>query len=333
MAINKVVYGSETLIDLTADTATAADVAQGKTFHLANGVQATGTASGDPYPVRNDGKTHLWVVVDDLAQPEVTLYYRQSTAGAVKVDWGDGTVNVPVTSIAGSARHTYAQTGLYEIVLYSESGGYLNYSGAWGTSSNNCVMGSAKTNPAFNRGRLKAAEFSDFGSTNANARKVIGYALYNCGNIEKVTLSGAFTSFTINQAVSLANLAVINLPDTVTSLSFGRTSSNEHLVSLRKVRMPSGLTSVGQYCFVDCSQLQSIDIPAAVASISASAFANCYSLAAIHFEPTAPPTLADDTVFTDLPTTCTIYVPTGTLAAYTAAANYPDPSVYTYEEE
>lgn len=43
---NKVVYGSDTLIDLTGDTATAEDVAQGKTFHLASGAQAVGTASG-----------------------------------------------------------------------------------------------------------------------------------------------------------------------------------------------------------------------------------------------------------------------------------------------
>lgn len=46
MAVNKVVYGGNTLIDLTSDTATASDVAQGKTFHLADGTQATGTASG-----------------------------------------------------------------------------------------------------------------------------------------------------------------------------------------------------------------------------------------------------------------------------------------------
>ena len=45
MAVNKVVYGGNTLIDLTSDTATASDVAQGKTFHLADGTQATGTAS------------------------------------------------------------------------------------------------------------------------------------------------------------------------------------------------------------------------------------------------------------------------------------------------
>lgn len=42
---NKVIYGNETLIDLTGDTATASDVAVGKTFHLASGKQATGTLS------------------------------------------------------------------------------------------------------------------------------------------------------------------------------------------------------------------------------------------------------------------------------------------------
>lgn len=43
---NKVVYDGTTLIDLTSDTVTAADVLSGVTFHLASGVQATGTASG-----------------------------------------------------------------------------------------------------------------------------------------------------------------------------------------------------------------------------------------------------------------------------------------------
>ena len=44
MAINKVVYGSETLIDLTEDTATADTVVDGYTLHLASGVRTTGTA-------------------------------------------------------------------------------------------------------------------------------------------------------------------------------------------------------------------------------------------------------------------------------------------------
>ena len=46
MAANKVILNGNTHIDLTEDTATESDVAKGKTFHLANGEQATGTAEG-----------------------------------------------------------------------------------------------------------------------------------------------------------------------------------------------------------------------------------------------------------------------------------------------
>ena len=51
MAINKVVYGSETLIDLTEDTATADTVAEGYTLHLANGTRTAGTAKYAAAPV------------------------------------------------------------------------------------------------------------------------------------------------------------------------------------------------------------------------------------------------------------------------------------------
>lgn len=51
---NKIIYGNETLIDLTGDTATASDVAVGKTFHLASGLQATGTLVASPSSVTID---------------------------------------------------------------------------------------------------------------------------------------------------------------------------------------------------------------------------------------------------------------------------------------
>ena len=40
--VNKVVYNGVTLIDLTADTTLAADVAAGKYFHLASGERVQG---------------------------------------------------------------------------------------------------------------------------------------------------------------------------------------------------------------------------------------------------------------------------------------------------
>ena len=47
MATNKVIINNVTEIDLTEDTAVAADVAAGKTFHLASGEIAEGTNTND----------------------------------------------------------------------------------------------------------------------------------------------------------------------------------------------------------------------------------------------------------------------------------------------
>ena len=41
--VNKVIYGNDTLVDLTGDTAEAGDVLLGKSFHLKSGLQSSGT--------------------------------------------------------------------------------------------------------------------------------------------------------------------------------------------------------------------------------------------------------------------------------------------------
>ena len=57
------------------------------------------------------------------------------------------------------------------------------------------------------------------------------------------------------------------------------------------------------------------------------------SIEELHFTSQTPPTLASSGAFSKLPTTCKIYVPAGTLSAYTSAKNYPSASTYTYIEE
>lgn len=47
MAINKVIFGNDTLIDLTADTITPSDLASGVTAHDASGATITGTSTKD----------------------------------------------------------------------------------------------------------------------------------------------------------------------------------------------------------------------------------------------------------------------------------------------
>lgn len=47
MAKNKIIYGGTTLIDMTTDTATAADILAGQTAHINTGEQVTGTCTYD----------------------------------------------------------------------------------------------------------------------------------------------------------------------------------------------------------------------------------------------------------------------------------------------
>lgn len=67
-ANNKIVLGTgEVLLDLTADTATADDVAVGKTFHLASGERAIGRTLDNGGGIRRDyrGEVRMRVRSED----------------------------------------------------------------------------------------------------------------------------------------------------------------------------------------------------------------------------------------------------------------------------
>lgn len=71
MAINKVVYNNNTLLDLTDTTATASDVAQGKYFYNIAGVRTEGTnqgGSGDGY-VWQDAQGYVHLSDEQGTQP------------------------------------------------------------------------------------------------------------------------------------------------------------------------------------------------------------------------------------------------------------------------
>ena len=73
MAINKVVYGNQTLMDLTSDTVTEQDVAQGVTFHDASGALRTGSASG--------GSGHI---IEDASGTDLTQRSKLQFIGGLK---------------------------------------------------------------------------------------------------------------------------------------------------------------------------------------------------------------------------------------------------------
>lgn len=156
----------------------------------------------------------------------------------------------------------------------------------------------------------------------------IGRSFINCSRLTKIDIPYGVTSIAYN-AFFGSSLLSVTIPDSVTSMGNGVFASCNNLKSATISR---SLTSIADEMFFRASTLASITIPESVTSIGALAFNGCYGLGYIKFERTTPPSVANSNAWTNIPTDCKIYVPQGSLSAYTSAANYPSSSTYTYVE-
>ena len=156
------------------------------------------------------------------------------------------------------------------------------------------------------------------------------YVFQSCSSLTAVTIPSGVTSLGNNVFQNCSSLSEATIPSGVTSIG---TNAFQYCYSLTAVTIPSGVTIIGNSAFSNCYSLTAVTIPSGVTSIGTNAFQNCYGLAELHFLPATPPAVSSSNAFSSLPTDCIIYVPAGTLEAYTTATNYPSSSTYTYVEE
>lgn len=154
-------------------------------------------------------------------------------------------------------------------------------------------------------------------------------AFYGCGALKDAALPIEYL-YTIGEQAfqSCFGISSVIIPPEVTTISNGAFA---YCSSIASVDIPLGVTTIEDNTFASCVSLASITIPSEVSSIGREAFYGCYGLGFIKFEASTPATAGAD-AFKYLPTDCIIYVPTGSLSAYTSAANYPDSNTYTYVE-
>jgi hypothetical protein len=316
-------------------------ICQGWNWSLED-IQAMGRAVdvGAMY-ITDDGKTRLYIHIEDVVRSNVPLYIYQSVSNGVTIDWGDGS---PTETLDGegyvNTAHQYSAAGDYVITLDPADECNIRF-GYIGEDSDTCLLGSAKN---MLLSVLVGKNVTDTGS----------YAFEECFSLSSVTIPTSTTYISTKTFTGCCSLSSIVIPDEVSSI--GQNAFYD-CVGLRSVSLPKSVHDSGgigafyqcfslssiilsdniiqfyESAFRLCYSLSSVVIPKEVSRIGGYAFASCYGMGAYHLKPTTPPTLSSKTVFNGIPSDCIIYVPKGCLEAYQTATNWSAYADYMKEED
>lgn len=148
MAINKVQYGNNTLIDLSQDTvSSAADIVSGKVGHLRDGTRVTGTGGGGSSKNIQVNSGSASVHTNGYTSTGITLTVAKT--GTYKVTWtawrssSSGTMgtNLHRGSSSGTNQQTWTNTYGQHITLNNQSytsGDVLTLYATAGSTSRYC---------------------------------------------------------------------------------------------------------------------------------------------------------------------------------------------------
>ena len=253
----------------------------------------------------SDGATRIYFTDDGSTDHVFTLYWSQTEANGVTIDWGDGSATETVSGTSNkSLSHTYAANGSYVISMKVTSGiMMLGRNGVFGganvyTVPSNLVtkveLGSSVIIPSYifydyiNLASISFASDTTFAN---NATQIfIGTRL------KGIVIPSGITTFPSDAIKNQYYLKCVSIPKSVTSL--GNTCfQNDY--ALEYVNIPSGVTTIGNYCFnytavrrmkgnaltsignqafTRCGLLKSAILPSTLTTFGGAAFDNCKAL-------------------------------------------------------
>ena len=307
--------------------------------------------------ITDDGKTRLYIRIAAEGRMAVPLYFSQTAANGVTIDWGDGSATQKLSGAGNvNTTHTYAAIGDYVITLKVNSGTL----GLGHGSSSYCVMGATGNNGRVYCNMLQKVEIG------SSVTSIGTYAFDHCHSLASVVIPSSVTSIGTRAFGYCYSLASVVIPSSVTSIetyAFGYCYSLASVVipssvtsigtyafyycySLASVVIPSSVTSIGTYAFYYCYSLASVVIPSSVTSIETYAFGYCYSLASVVIPSSVTsigtyafrscygmayydfrafksvPTLSNTNAFNNIPSDCKIVVPDSLYSSWTTATNW-----------
>ena len=108
------------------------------------------------------------------------------------------------------------------------------------------------------------------------------------------------------------SLVSVTLP---ASLEEIRASAFQSCTGLQEMKFPEGMTAIGEKAFYKCTGLKRLSFPTTLASIGSEAFSECTGLEEIDC-PIAQPIPINILVFWNVPNTCVLRIPEGSLMDY-----------------
>lgn len=307
----------------------------------------------------------------ELAEGRLSPYLGIGLNGTATVDWGDGSAVETITgnnlnSLLKNVTHTYSSAGKYIIKI---SGGSIRFLGnntnsyLLTTIENNSPKSYQYTNCVISIYMSTNAAISDYGCCNLyNLTEIV------LPRISAPLAYGTTSSFKNQNSLRavvfphqyevVGSANVFDSNRSVEQLSFGRifgfhNSNDSGFVGGAVNRInPFQSSFIPTGSFQNNRGLKTVKI--ATNTIYGSAFSSTsiiclilystvellknYSLAnmqfigELKFKSVEPPVAEGSYTFQNLPTDCKIYVPRGSLEAYTTATNYPSSTTYQYIE-
>ena len=153
-------------------------------------------------------------------------------------------------------------------------------------------------------------------------------AFSGCTSLTSVVIPEGVTSIEVSTFSNCSVLTSVVIPSSVTSIG---KSAFYTCSSLTSVVIPEGVASIEEGAFSGCASLTSVVIPEGVTSIGKNAFSGCSALGGIHILSSTPPALGSSAL-SNIPSDCKIYVPAGSLEAYSTAINWSSYASMMVEE-
>lgn len=148
MAVNKVIFGGNTIMDVTDTTATASDVMTGKTFYTADGVKTEGTNAGGGSTSKSTTLT--------IKPPSASTTWAISGLPGKPLAWS---LTLMVNMTSASTRYVVSANGngttpMVQYAYKSGNNGYVYYSTSYITSTYSNGTLTLKTSSATNGGNF-----------------------------------------------------------------------------------------------------------------------------------------------------------------------------------